>query len=605
MATNQFPDLICLQGLTNYGDSVEDEWLIVFLLRELSKQFLDLWIKVIDTDGEFLLIEAANALPRWLNPEIADNRVWINNSQLKIIGLAARDESEDVTIRIEKKALALPKALSIIKAQPCLLSQNQQLEDEAFYRLRNYPKQISASLHHALITISRKLAYILHECPAAIAPATEAFYLRDPIGLKPLQTSTSSTLTFPPTDLVMVSVRFTKVLYAQLKSQLFDAPPLWKSLLLEAEKGKTDTEVKAKESLELGMKVTSGFEMLLSDGIKRDNRQVRTIQVLLEDLDAGEPLPRDREIAEWKDVKREDGEEWLDIDFEDFEAELQGKSAQNKKNADNPSRANGEEKPIFGPPPPGTAPGTPRNNNGGFGDSKTQADLKKMVERFESFLKDEDAGIDGAEMDDMDHDDDEDEDEEMGSDEAVESDSEDDETPVLDPREFAKMMREMMGLQPEMEDIEDLEDNVPEIIRQGIEGGAKVEELNSDDEEEDEAEELRKVMEQMDAELRESGALDLDPKPMATPKNKLVFEENPDKLGLTPVTEKRNPFEKKDWESESGDEMDIDFNLAKNLLESFKSQAGMAGPGGNLIGMMGMQLPRDEGEGEEEDRGRR
>ena len=64
-----------LRGLTNYGDSVEDEWLIVYILKELSKQFPDLWIKTVDTDGEFLLIEAANALPRWLNPEIADNRV--------------------------------------------------------------------------------------------------------------------------------------------------------------------------------------------------------------------------------------------------------------------------------------------------------------------------------------------------------------------------------------------------------------------------------------------------------------------------------------------------------------------------------------------------
>jgi hypothetical protein len=54
---------------------VEDEWLVVYLLRELSKRFESLWIKVVDTDGEFLLIEAANALPRWLNPEIADNRV--------------------------------------------------------------------------------------------------------------------------------------------------------------------------------------------------------------------------------------------------------------------------------------------------------------------------------------------------------------------------------------------------------------------------------------------------------------------------------------------------------------------------------------------------
>jgi hypothetical protein len=64
-----------LHGLTKYGDSVEDEWLIVYILKELSNRFPELWIKVVDTDGEFLLIEAANALPRWLNPEIADNRV--------------------------------------------------------------------------------------------------------------------------------------------------------------------------------------------------------------------------------------------------------------------------------------------------------------------------------------------------------------------------------------------------------------------------------------------------------------------------------------------------------------------------------------------------
>lgn len=77
-------DLLCwlkyegrsfLQGRTNFGDSVEDEWLIVYLLRELSKQYPQSWIRVFDSDGEFLLIEAADALPRWLNPEVAENRV--------------------------------------------------------------------------------------------------------------------------------------------------------------------------------------------------------------------------------------------------------------------------------------------------------------------------------------------------------------------------------------------------------------------------------------------------------------------------------------------------------------------------------------------------
>lgn len=74
-STNNSAGSMHLHGVTNYGDSVEDEWLIVYILRELSNRYTNLWIKVADTDGEFLLIEAANALPRWLNPEIADNRV--------------------------------------------------------------------------------------------------------------------------------------------------------------------------------------------------------------------------------------------------------------------------------------------------------------------------------------------------------------------------------------------------------------------------------------------------------------------------------------------------------------------------------------------------
>ena len=64
-----------LYGKTAFGDSIEDEWVIVYILRELSLQHEETWIKVVDTDGELLLIEAAHVLPRWLTPENADNRV--------------------------------------------------------------------------------------------------------------------------------------------------------------------------------------------------------------------------------------------------------------------------------------------------------------------------------------------------------------------------------------------------------------------------------------------------------------------------------------------------------------------------------------------------
>lgn len=45
------------------------------MLRELSLRFHDAWIHVWDPDGEFLAVEAADRVPRWLTPENDANRV--------------------------------------------------------------------------------------------------------------------------------------------------------------------------------------------------------------------------------------------------------------------------------------------------------------------------------------------------------------------------------------------------------------------------------------------------------------------------------------------------------------------------------------------------
>ncbi|ELR05870.1 hypothetical protein VC83_09224 [Pseudogymnoascus destructans] len=554
----QSSGLMHLRGLTNYGDSVEDEWLIVYILRELTKLFSDLWVKVVDTDGEFLLIEAANALPRWLNPEIADNRVWINNQKLRIIPLtAATTASANAKTSPVSRPLTLQEALDVIKDSPNVIINSPPVETEAFFRLRNYPAQISNSMHSALTRIPRKLAFIIHNCPAAVAPAVEAFYLRDPIGLKPLD-GPSSGLVFPPDDLVTVSVKFTKVLYAQLKSQQFEVPRAWKPIFSENEtKAKSDPAKSADlPRLELGMKITSGFEMLVTDSIKRDHRSVREMQILIEDLSQGEYLPTDAEIKGWANSMKEDDESWLDINFEDFEKELQGNKGVRS-----------------GTVPEGSAgPSAPS----GFGDAKTQEDLKKMVQRFESFLNDDNAGVDGAEMDEMDFDDDDDEDD---SDEDENEDGDKDVS--FDPNEFARLVREMMGVPAA-----DLGDSTNAAKGKLQRQSNTKDDFDSDDEEEeDEAEEIRKVMKRIGAELREAGALELDHKPRETAA--LQGEASGGSKG-------KDLLGKQDWEDESDEEVDIDFNLAKNLLESFKSQAGMAGPGGNIMGMMGMKLPRDE-----------
>ncbi len=44
-------------------------------------------MQVWDNDGEFLLIEAAYALPRWLKPETAANRLWLRRGQLHLLPL--------------------------------------------------------------------------------------------------------------------------------------------------------------------------------------------------------------------------------------------------------------------------------------------------------------------------------------------------------------------------------------------------------------------------------------------------------------------------------------------------------------------------------------
>ncbi|KAJ7362047.1 hypothetical protein OS493_013135 [Desmophyllum pertusum] len=65
-----------LYGKTKFGDNVDDEWFIVSLLFKISKAFPEICVSISDNDGEFILIEAAHFLPRWLNPDNSKNRVF-------------------------------------------------------------------------------------------------------------------------------------------------------------------------------------------------------------------------------------------------------------------------------------------------------------------------------------------------------------------------------------------------------------------------------------------------------------------------------------------------------------------------------------------------
>jgi hypothetical protein len=447
--------------------------------------------------------------------------VWINNGELVII--KPKHDRKSVAEKI-----SVCQAKEFITKEPKRLMRSPMIQEEAFYRLRNYPQQINDNLHCALITVPRKVAYLLHQKPAYISPVVESFYIRDPIALRPLKTGELGDLLFPPEDLVTVSIRFTRVGYAQLKSQEFPTPKAWVGILPPV------VDSKNYSCAEIGMKVASGLEMLLHDPQTQDRPTVREIKLLLEDVESGdERLPTDEEILKsWS--KREDDEGWLDISFEDLDQELRGKGKSGK--------------------------------TGNFGDTSAQENLQHIVAQFEKFLNDDSAGFGG--VDPMVSS--EDEGEHMEDSDDMSSDGEDKEA-SFDETEFSRMMEDMMGMTSET----------------GRRGHApfsrtlsKVQEIDSETEEDD-IKEIEKLSQQMEAELRPTGVLDLTPSAKATSSEKMSIK------GKAPVRRDTAP-------DVSADEIytNEQANLAKNLLESLQSQAGLSGPAGNLLGMMGVKAPQ-------------
>ncbi|KAL7923172.1 SGT1 domain-containing protein [Trichoderma austrokoningii] len=551
--------LLFLHGTTDYGDAIEDEWLIVYMLCELSKAHSDLWVRVGDSDGEFLLVEAANVLPSWLSPEIDHYRVWIHLGKIFLIPLNSKTKDQPSVRSQEEEQLSLSQAVTFLRSNADALVHLPAIDSEAFHRLKKYPQQISNSIHHSLVTIPRAVAYIVRALPKSIAPVVERFYLRDANSLKPILSS-SAPLEFPPEDFVTVSVRFSKTLYAQLKSQRFETPPRWESVFRTTrnENPSSNEEQKRIERLETGMKLTCGLEMLAKDAENNKSRVVREMAIVLEDLqeDGSSVLPSDDDIKLWDHAGRDDDDSWLDINYEDFERELEGKQAQaSSKGAS------------------------------GFGEAQTQENLRKIVSRFEAFLNDDSAGLDGAELDRMDFDND-DEEEYDGDDQ--------DEEVNFDEEAFSRMMREMMGFTTAA--------TGKEKEAQGSKARAAEEDSGSEDDSEAEEDgEIQDLASRMEAELREYGTLQLDPPTTGRAiKSKESSEKGKGKEKEQPLQERSGHSDDDDDDDDDDEEeVDIDYNLAKNLLESFKSQGGMAGPAGNLMGLMGFQLPRDEDSGSE------
>eukprot|EP01103_Thecamoeba_quadrilineata_P017224 TRINITY_DN6013_c0_g1_i1.p1 TRINITY_DN6013_c0_g1~~TRINITY_DN6013_c0_g1_i1.p1 ORF type:complete len:636 (+),score=127.49 TRINITY_DN6013_c0_g1_i1:55-1908(+) len=251
-----------LWNRTYFGDNIDDEWFIVFLLYEISKKYTETIISVFDNDGEFLLIESALYLPRWIKPETSKNRVYLKNGELHVIPLPL-SPSELLSSPI---SLEISAALKILRDPSRSSKLSDEVQNAIYKRTHRSPDDFNSSFHWSRCFLPVSIAYLLQERPNLIAPATVAFYERDFDGQKALnlmkkfKPQMSQQLKveegeIPGEGWVSTLVKFTKCLFAQLEQQPFHPP---KALGVRLP---SPTHPDYKPFLR-GIKLTCGFEII-------------------------------------------------------------------------------------------------------------------------------------------------------------------------------------------------------------------------------------------------------------------------------------------------------------------------------------------------------
>ncbi|KAI9361939.1 SGT1 protein-domain-containing protein [Pilaira anomala] len=523
---HQDPRYPFLFGLTRFGDCLNDEWFIVYLLKSISLFLPESAISLVDNDGDVLLIEAAHHLPYWLDPSNSENRVYLYEGKVHIIPLAS-SPADILQIPTSGKLLR-ERAIDILRKRKPVAS--KPIQDAIDERVQGYPSAAKEEIHRANCLLPTKAAFVLLSEPQLITLAIEAFYLRDPISMK----ACASMNVFSPVNTVETTIRFTKTTYAQTISQKFYAP---KPFRLPAMNQKRQYKY-----AELGMKVACGLEMLYYNAQDEPNNESNTVETY--------KFESDKKYLAYVDHLKKLGY---------FRSERPG--SQLYKVLELQSK---QQYLLF----------------------KSQESEKRVV------------ALDDIDIDDED---------------VFEGNKEDTEDWMnVDPKQLEELLMKRMGHMKDsmMDDLKndfdgedgmDLEaimsnlENFVENSKSGVDGVEFPKEVMSEEEEED--------SEYEEDEYEGPIKFDMD-KFMSILKGESSFKQQEE--DLTDVMEEmdqelsshdklNNSFAKLTTNEEENEDapVDIQLNLVKNVLESFKSQQGLPGPVSNLLNQFGLVLPAD------------
>ncbi|XP_022317382.2 protein ecdysoneless homolog [Crassostrea virginica] len=560
-----------LFGKTTFGDNIEDEWFIVYLLFEISKQIPELVIQVQDIDGEFLLIEAADALPKWVNPDTVENRVFIHNNELHII---PRPQSPAEVTLFPAGTPSLLEAVNCVRKSASRTRADLAVQKALKARVKEYPEKLHENIHHTHCYIPANLAAVLNQRPSLVSAGVQAFYLRDPIDLQACRTMQY----FRPGTRVTSRIRMTRCLYAQLMQQKFQ-PDKRSGFTLPSSSNPKFT------SHDLGMKLAHGFEILCSkseeieEGTQNghavrpnDVRWRRYLQSLKEkgyfkgqiegSKKYNELLAKAREFYQqhtFSAKRRSPADEVISmLDKVTFDIDAMRRNEGNLLPPDDDSwlSISPEELEALWMKRSGISNG-----------NSTSPDLGQVASGMKSFV-DKISGVDGAEF----------------------PGEQEEEGIQFDSAGFISAMTKMF----EFEDADDGDSS------------SGMDEYGWDDSDIDVDDQPPVVQtEKRKQSVRSSGGptvrdyMDLMDRELSQTNVGKSFEKGPPTSQSEPPTkasQNESKTKKKKSIAEEDDEFEpvnIDINIVKNMLESMNAQAGLAGPASNILNSMGVQPPSE------------
>ncbi|KAG7379867.1 hypothetical protein PHYPSEUDO_008055 [Phytophthora pseudosyringae] len=485
-----------LSGRTSVGDAIMDEWVVAKLVFDITAKFPGVVGRIADSDGEFLLIESAEALPDWVTPEDSDRRVFVLDGKLHIAPPAAASKRGKEGDLFDEDALLQVLDSSVRTEASAAVQRLIQ------HKLDEVPTYLRDNRHRLRCLLPEKVAWVVVANGELVGPAVDAFYYREPQQAG-LVCGKMAALMPAEEAVVEHSVAFSRAMFAQLKQQEFFPPkPFLRRdaryrVLESAKQGEGNAHPDA-QAADIGVKLACGLELLYAGGGKdqlgRPWKQV--IDEALQRTDAKlSTLP----------IGPDDDDSWLYLHPDTLESQLQRAAMAGASSA------------------PGGAD-----------------ELQNMAAMFGKFV-DGVSGVEGVE-----------------------------------------------GAEPVQFDMSSFMDI---LNGQGASGAGldapwgehfmdedEPSQSDSDDEAEknDEDVAMDEAIAEMEAELAGTKVA----------KSFSRFEELDDDEKASPAHQEDDPTEVGSASFSSTKPLDLDYNLLSNLLESFASQEGHAGPVSNILNEM-------------------